>query len=90
MKLRVMPYVAVEIDDQLRHRVRSAGERVRLNVRAHLLSAADDVDAAIDKVRVLCDRAVSRVDTAVATVNDRIAPSDHGSGLRVVSSREAS
>jgi hypothetical protein len=90
MKLRVMPYVTVEIDDRLRRRVRSAGERVRLNVRAHLLSAADDVDAASDKVRGLCDRAVNRVDTVVATVNDRIAPSDHVPGLHVVSSREAS
>ena len=51
MKLRVMPYVTVEIDDRLRRRLRSAGERLRLNVRAYLLSAADDVDAASDKVR---------------------------------------
>ncbi|OBI74322.1 hypothetical protein [Mycobacterium sp. E740] len=74
MKLRVMPYVTVEIDDRLRRRVRSAGERLRLNLRAYLLSAADDVDTASDKVRGLCDRAVDRVDAVVAGVNDKIAP----------------
>jgi len=49
---------------------------LRLNVRAYLRSAADDVDAASDRVRGLCDRAVDRVDAAVAVVNDKIAPSD--------------
>ncbi|MEO3759608.1 hypothetical protein ABGB19_15135 [Mycobacterium sp. B14F4] len=90
MKLRVMPYVTVEIDDRLRRRARSAGERLRLNVRAYLLSAADDVDAASDKVRGLCDRAVNRVDTVVATVNDKIAPTETAPRLHVVSGREAS
>ena len=90
MKLRVMPYVTVEVDDRLRRRVRSAGERLRLNVRAYLLSAADDVDAASDKVRGLCDRAVNRVDTVVATVNDKIAPTDTSPRLHVVPGREAS
>ena len=72
MKLQVLPYVTVEIDDRLRRRLRRAGERLRVNVRAYLLSAADDVDAAGDKVRDLCDRAVDRVDSVVATVNDRL------------------
>lgn len=91
MKLRVMPYVTVEIDDRLRRRVRSAGERLRVNVRSYLLSAADDVDTASDKVRGLCDRAVNRVDTVVATVNDRIAPEREAPRLRVVAGgREAS
>lgn len=91
MKLRVMPYVTVEIDDRLRRRVRSAGERLRVNVRAYLLSAADEVDTASDKVRGLCDRAVNRVDTVVATVNDRIAPEHEPPTLRVVAGgREAS
>jgi hypothetical protein len=75
MKLRVLPYVTVEVDDRLRRRLRAKGERLRLNVRAYLRSAADDVDAASDKVRGLCDRAVDRVDAAVAGVNDKIAPS---------------
>ncbi|MBO0679892.1 hypothetical protein JRC04_20685 [Mycolicibacterium sp. S2-37] len=75
MKIRVMPYVTVEVDDRLRQRVRRAGERLRVNVRAYLLSAADDVDAAGDRVRGMCDAAVHRVDTVVASVNDRIAPS---------------
>ncbi|WP_326548545.1 hypothetical protein QGN32_10755 [Mycolicibacterium sp. ND9-15] len=94
MKLRVMPYVTLSVDDRLRRRVRSAGERLRVNVRAYLLSAADDVDSAMDtagdKVRRVCDRAVDRVDTAVATVNDRIAPEREAPPLRVVAGgREA-
>ncbi len=85
-----MPYVTVEIDDRLRRRARRAGERLRVNVRAYLLSAVDDVDVAGDKVRGLCDRAVNRVDSVVATVNDKIAPTESGPALRVVSEREAS
>jgi hypothetical protein len=95
MKLRVLPYVTVEVDDRLRRRLRSKGERLRLNVRAHLLSAVDDVDTASDKVRGLCDRAVNRVDSVVAGVNDKIAPAAGqdgrpAAGLHLVSSREAS
>jgi hypothetical protein len=90
MKLRVMPYVTVEIDDRLRRRVRRTGERMGRNVRAHLLSAADDVDAVSDRVRGLCDRAALRVDAVVATVNDRIAPEQSAPRLRVVADREAS
>ena len=74
MKLRVLPYVTVEVDDRLRHRLRRAGERWRLNMRAYLLSAADDVDSAVegagDRVRGLCDRAVNRIDSVAATVTD--------------------
>ena len=90
MKRQVLPYVTVEIDDRLRRRVRRAGERLRVNVRAYLLSAADDVDAAGDKVRGLYDRAVDRVDSVVATVNDRIAPEQERPRLRLVEGREAS
>jgi hypothetical protein len=97
MKLQVLPYVTVEIDDRARRRLRVSIERFRLNIRAYLLSAADDVDAAGDRVRGLCDRAVNRVDTVVASVNDRIAPESTdgatASGaprLRVVDGREAS
>ncbi len=78
MKLRVLPYVTVEVDDRLRRRLRLAGERWRLNMRAYLLSAADDVDTAVegagDRVRGLCDRAVNRIDSVAATVTDKIAP----------------
>jgi hypothetical protein len=74
MRVKVLPYVSVEVDDRLRRRLRSAGERLRLNVRAHLLSAADDVDTAGDKVRNLCDAAVTRVDDVVAKVNDKLDP----------------
>ena len=40
MRLQVLPYVTVEIDDRLRRRLRRTGERLRVNVRAYLLSAA--------------------------------------------------
>jgi hypothetical protein len=90
VKLQVLPYVAVEVDDRLRRRLRRAGERLRVNVRAYLLSAADDVDAAGDKVRDLCDRAVNRVDSVVATVNGKIAPVEHQPRLHLVSDRDAS
>jgi hypothetical protein len=74
MRIKVLPYVTVEVDDRLRRRMRAAGERLRLNVRAHLLSAADDVDTAGDKVRDLCDAAVTKVDVAVAKVTDKLEP----------------
>jgi len=91
MRLQVLPYVTVEVDDRFRHRLRRAGERVRVNVRAYLLSAADDVDAAGDKVRDLCDRAVNRVDSVVATVNDRLGDDEpQQPRLHLVAGREAS
>ncbi|HKH50748.1 MAG TPA: hypothetical protein VKA77_02920 [Mycobacterium sp.] len=90
MKLQVLPYVSVEIDDRLRRRLRRSGERLRVNVRAYLLSAADDVDVAGDKVRDLCDRAVNRVDSVVATVNDRLgAEKSQPPRLHLVGGREA-
>jgi len=91
MKLQVLPYVTVEVDDRFRRRLRRAGERLRINVRAYLLSAADDVDAAGDKVRDLCDRAVNRVDSVVATVNDRLGDDEpQRPRLHLVAGREAS
>ena len=91
MRLQVLPYVTVEIDDRLRRRLRRANDRLRVNVRAYLLSAADDVDAAGERVRDLCDRAVHRVDSVVERVNDRIGadepPQPH---LHLVGGREAS
>ena len=74
MRIKLVPYVTVEVDDRLRRRLRARGERLRLNVRAYLRSAADDVDTAGDKVRGLCDAAVTRVDHAVAKVNDKLDP----------------
>lgn len=74
MRYRLMPYVTLEVDDRLRRRVRSVGEHLRVTVRSYLLSAADDVDTAGDRVRGMCDKAVHRVDTVVASVNDKIAP----------------
>jgi hypothetical protein len=74
MAIRVLPYITVDVDEQLRRRVRFATDRLRINVRSYLLSAADDVDTAGNRVRDLCDAAVSRVDTVVAKVSDRIDP----------------
>lgn len=74
MAIRVLPYVTIDVDDRLRRRVRRVTDGVRLNVRSYLLSAADDVDTAGERVRDLCDAAVHRVDTVVARVNDRIDP----------------
>ena len=74
MRFRLSRYVTVEVDDRLRRRMRNAGERLRVNVRAYLRSAADEVETASGRVRDMCDNAVNRVDAAVATVNDKIAP----------------
>ncbi|MET0453644.1 MAG: hypothetical protein ABW137_17565 [Mycobacterium sp.] len=74
MAIRVLPYVTIEVDDRLRRRIRRVTDRVRVNVRSYLMSAADDVDTAGDRVRNLCDAAVHRVDTVVAKVSDRIDP----------------
>lgn len=90
MKLQVLPYVTVEIDDRVRRRARRAGDRLRVNLRAYLLSAADDIDAAGDRVRGLCDRAVDRVDSVVERVNDKIAPTRERPRLHLVEGREAS
>ena len=90
MKLQVLPYVTIEIDDLLRRRVRRAGERLRVNVRAYLLSAADDVDAAGERVRDLCDRAVHRVDSVVEKVTDRLGADEQQPHLHLVGGREAS
>jgi hypothetical protein len=91
MKLQLLPSVTVEIDARLRRRLRRAGERLPITVRAHLLSAADDVDATGDKVRDLCDRAVTRVDSVVATVNDRLGDDESQQPrLHLVDGREAS
>ncbi|WP_185293530.1 hypothetical protein [Mycolicibacterium litorale] len=86
MRYRLMPYVTLEVDDRLRRRMRSVGEHLRVTLRAYLLSAADDVDTAGERVRGMCDKAVHRVDTVVASVNDKIAPSSSAPQ----SSREAS
>ena len=86
MKIRLLPYVNLEVDDQLRRRVRSRGERLRITLRAYLRSAADDIDTAGDRIRGLCDTAVDRVDSAVASVNDKIAPSDSRSGAHLEAS----
>ena len=74
MAIRVLPYVTIDVDDHLRRRVRRTADHIRVNVRSYLLSAADDVDTAGERVRDLCGAAVHRVDAVVARVNDRIDP----------------
>ena len=74
MGIRVLPYVTINVDEKLRRRVRRTTDRLRLNLRSYLLSAADDVDTAGEKVRDMCGAAVQRVDTVVNRVNDRIDP----------------
>ncbi|MFV8048517.1 hypothetical protein [Mycobacterium sp. 48b] len=74
MRFRLLPYVTVEVDDRVRLRARRAGDRLRVNLRAYLRSAADEVETASGRVRDMCDNAVNRVDLAVANVNDKIAP----------------
>ncbi|AKS31347.1 hypothetical protein [Mycolicibacterium goodii] len=74
MRFRLTRYVTIEVDDRVRQRARSVGERLRVNLRAYLRSAADDVETASGRVRDLCDNAVNRVDSVVASVNDKIAP----------------
>ncbi len=86
MRIQVLPYVTLEVDDRVRTNIRAVGERLRVNVRAYLLSAADDVDEAGEKVRGFCDAAVHRVDSVVATVTNKIAPRRDDSDPR----REAS
>jgi hypothetical protein len=53
------------------------------------VSAADDVDAASDKVRGCVTARHTRVDRFVAGVNDRIAPTDAAPRLHLVSGRES-
>lgn len=86
MRIPVLPYITLDVDDRLRTHLRGVGERLRINVRAYLLSAADDVDVAGEKVRGFCDAAVHRVDSVVATVNKKIDPRGADSDQR----REAS
>jgi len=86
MRLKVLPYVTVEVDDRVRLQLRSTAERLRLNVRAYLLSAADDVDTAGGKVRGRVAAAVDRVDNAVGKVAERLGAErvdrDDDSGVR--------
>ncbi len=72
MRIKVLPYVTVDVDDRVRTKLRSSAERMRLNVRAYLLSAADDVDTAGNRVRGRFAAAVDRVDDAVGRVTDRL------------------
>lgn len=90
MRLKVLPFVTVEVDDRVRMRMRAHAERLRLNVRAYLLSAADDVDTAGDKVRGRFAAAVDRVDDAVGRVADRLGPEAASQGSDADARREAS
>jgi hypothetical protein len=73
MRIR-FSYVTIEVDDRLRQRLATSVERLRINVTAYLRLAADDVGAAGQKARLRCDSAADRVDVAMTSVNDKIAP----------------
>jgi hypothetical protein len=76
-------YVTVEVDDRLRERLAFAVDRLRVNVTAYLRIASDDVGAASQRVRGVCDRAADRVDVTLTTVNDRIDPAEATTGRRL-------
>ncbi|HEY7052449.1 MAG TPA: hypothetical protein VH496_10020 [Mycobacterium sp.] len=76
-------YVTVEVDDRLRKRFAFAVERVRANVTAYLRIASDDVGAASQRLRGVCDRAADKVDVTLTTVNDRIDPAESPPGRRL-------
>ena len=69
-------YVTVEVEEQLRERLAFAVDRLRFNMTAYLRIASDDVGAASQRLRGMCDRAAERVDVTLATVNDRIDPAE--------------
>jgi hypothetical protein len=75
MKIRFR-YVTVEVDDRLRQRLACAVDRFRMNVTAYLRVASDDVGAASERLRGMCDRAAERVDFTLNTMNDRIDPEE--------------
>jgi hypothetical protein len=76
-------YVTVEVDDRLRERLAFAVDRLRLNVTAYLRIASDDVGAASQRLRGVCDRAAERVDVTLTTMNDRIDPEEATTGRRL-------
>jgi hypothetical protein len=82
MKIRFR-YVTVEVDDRLRERLAFTIDRVRANVSAYLRIASDDVGAASQRLRGVCDRAADKVDVTLSTVNDRIDPADTATERRL-------
>jgi len=82
MKIRFR-YVTGEGGDRLRQRAAYMVERVRASVTAYLRIASDDVGAASQRLRGVCDRAAERVDVTLATVNDRIDPAEESAERRL-------
>jgi hypothetical protein len=76
-------YVTVEVDDRLRRRIAFAVDRLRINVTAYLRIASDDVGAASQRLRGVCDRAAERVDVTLTTMNDRIDPAEATTARRL-------
>jgi hypothetical protein len=76
-------YVTVEVNDRLRERLAFAVDRLRVNVTAYLRIASDDVGAASQRLRGVCDRAAERVDVTLTTMNDRIDPDEATTGRRL-------
>jgi hypothetical protein len=83
MKIRFR-YVTVEVDDDpVRRQLAFAVERFRANVTSYLRVASDDVGAASQRLREVCNRAANRVDHTLNTVNDRIDPAETAEGPRL-------
>ena len=83
MKIRFRN-VTVEVeDDRARRRLAFAIERVRAHLTSYLRIASDDVGAASQRLRGVCDRAADRVDHTLTTVNDRIDPAETAEGPRL-------
>ena len=76
-------YVTVEVDERLRQRLGFAVERLRINLTAYLRIASDDVGAASQRLRGMCDRAAERVEVTLMTVNDRIDPAEEPTERRL-------
>ena len=69
-----LPYMTVEVDDRLRHRLAHIGDQWRVNVTAYMRSAADDLGVAGENVRSMVDHATARINAAMAAANKKIAP----------------
>jgi hypothetical protein len=83
MKIRFRN-VTVEVEDErARRRLAFAIERVRAHVTSYLRIASDDVGAASQRLREVCDRTADRLDNTLNTVIDRIDPADTAEGPRL-------
>lgn len=76
-------YVTVEVDERLRQWLAFAVEALRINATAYLRIASDDVGAASQRLRGVCDKAAEKLDVTLTTVNDRIDPAQEATERRL-------